>query len=206
MQYPYSPSLPLAYVQNQIITHILGSWFIWGRKKNFGPIPQVINKKDIIHTHVLTMLGRDISPGLKWWQTIIFIQPMRRLDMHFGGPICLFFWVLGVKGFFCCHQCIPIEFPSSSHPLPFPPLPHHPQKNPNVFPMATRFYPICFAQSWTFIYINNEGKSKGSRDGPLYWGVPNVWKELLVMGQSKWLRPKTLKKKTLEKNPWVHIP
>jgi len=115
------------------------------------------------------------------------------------------FWVLGgakdsfvvINVFPLSSHQVPTPFPS----LPFPPIPHPPKKKPNVFPMATHFYPIYFAQSWTFIYINNEGKSKGSRDGPLYWGVPNVWKELLVMGQSKWLRPKTLKKKPPWKKP-----
>jgi hypothetical protein len=122
MQYPYSPSLPLAYVQNQIITHNFRIMIYLGeRKKNFGPIPQVINKKDIYIHIVLTMLGRDISPGLKWWQTIIFIQPMRRLDMHFGGPICLFFGFWGGQRILLLSSMyshwVPIKFPP-------PPPPH----------------------------------------------------------------------------------
>jgi hypothetical protein len=78
------------------------------------------------------------------FQAIIFIQPMRRLDMHFGGPIIFFvFWVWWGKGFFCCPQCIPIEFPSSSHSLPFTPFPS--PKKAQCVPNSTTLlsYMLC---------------------------------------------------------------
>jgi hypothetical protein len=67
-------------------------------------------------------------------------KPMGRLSLH---SKCLDFfsfkfWMGGGGGFFFPFSFVPNMFPSSSQWVP---------KIPNVFPIAPRFDPICFAQT-----------------------------------------------------------
>jgi hypothetical protein len=52
--------------------------------------------------------------------------------------------------------------------------------------ITSHFYPICFAQSWAFIYINYKG---GQRETSLcfHFGEYTMLISFFVMGQSKWL-------------------
>jgi len=92
-----------------------------------------------------------ISPGQKWWCTILEIEISCR---QWEGSTCpqsaLNFFLLsfgggvggGIFSFFLCSLQVPNGFPSGSQYIPKFPL-----FSSRVFPIAPGFNPMCFAES-----------------------------------------------------------
>ncbi len=130
-----------------------------------------------------------ISPGQKWWQTVLEIKvPCGQWKAQNGlmsGPVFFFLGRRrgGIFTFFplfpSCSLCVPMRFPNFS------------SCSPKTIPLAPQLYPIWFAQSSTLIYINWKRWTIGSTfvfilQLVVQWGaLPNVPKKL-VMSQSIW--------------------
>ncbi len=121
-----------------------------------------MNSGEIVSSIGRVFFARVISPGWKWWQTLLrkgisCSQPMGRpkhalkvsvflLSLGEGG-------VVGGSGFFfifpwfpMCSHYVPNMFPLRSHG--FSSGSHFVHQVPNVFPnmfsIAPHFYPLCF--------------------------------------------------------------
>ncbi len=95
--------------------------------------------------------GKNYCPCL---QCDVPQNPMGRLSM------CLDFF-----SFFLCSQHVPFKFSMNSHHVP------------NVFPIAPRFNPICFAQSpplLTYIVGPKEEALHLSIESSIFWGASIV--------------------------------
>jgi hypothetical protein len=78
---------------------------------------------------------------------------MRTLKMHSKGPKCFSFefWGEWGRNFFGSFFFVMCSHPSSQMHAQIPNL------LPKMLLLAPHFYPICFGQSWTFMYINYRG-------------------------------------------------
>jgi hypothetical protein len=112
-----------------------------------------------------------ISPGHKWWQTVLEIKVVCSQWQGSGCAQLLYFGVGGgIRGFFSsCSQCVPIIFTRGFQRA---------RQVPNLFPTAPQFYPkqscIPLYTNWKvgehiWFYLATWGPKRC-----FYWGVPNV--------------------------------
>jgi hypothetical protein len=98
-----------------------------------------------------------ISPGQKWWQTVLKIEiSCSQWEGSECNSKCLFFFFflsfkfLMGEDFFFHFSFVPITFSSCSQWVPIMFSIHSLSSqicSPRVFPIAAHFHPICFAQS-----------------------------------------------------------
>jgi hypothetical protein len=154
---------------------------------NLGGTPHLNNSKMDkypgkafqIHTHEYVRFP-SISLGWKWRQKILGLT---------GTQDCPIIYLLGLfgggEGLFCSFL-----FLGGSNQVP------------KGFRIAPHFYPICFVQSWTFMFINCKWGPKGFYLGE--WGrPPNVCGLAISIGQKWWQT--NVRIETLLNNQWGDV-
>jgi hypothetical protein len=134
-------------------------------------------------SHCLCPPPKLLSPGQKWWRTVLEIKVVCSQRQGWGRPQLLYFGVgWGDPGIFfllflMCSHHIHTRFPPRSQRAPHV---------PNLFPTAPQLYPAqsCIPINWKvgghiWFYLPPWGPK-----GCFYWGVPNVPKDWWSVKQS----------------------